>query len=414
MDDVPASEWDELSGTADIDFQRGFLQFREYLEPGESVLLTARSAGRIEGALRGVLSVPESGLTSDPWKFVGSEAVLRLRQEEGQAQADALRREQRALVRGAGRAVGDTEEPLWRTLTRQVGSCLVVREFDRSELLLRPDLWDGERTRLTAQLLAAAQSAALANGAGAVALPFVSPADTVLRDALADAGFRGGALTGASWIPTGGFTTYEDFLAHLPSRRRRRYRLEERELAQAPHLTAGVVDLAENAARIAVLEANTLQKHGGQGDAEAIHQARTTLSRTLPDAVRIPAVLRHGELIACALHLQGNKSIVFMTYGCDYTVEDRGASYPWAAFYYPIRTAVESGVASVRLGLEGFEAKTRRGAVVEPRELWVWTPDADALGRLGELLDLVDDRNSRYLEQFTPHGQGAADRGVTA
>ena len=81
VDDVPVAEWDELTQRADLDFSRGFLQFREYLEPGESVLLTIRSAGRLRGALRGVMSVMESGLTSDPWKFVSAEAVLRLRDE---------------------------------------------------------------------------------------------------------------------------------------------------------------------------------------------------------------------------------------------------------------------------------------------------------------------------------------------
>jgi|SRR5450755_1492191 hypothetical protein len=66
VDDVPVSEWDELIQEADIDFSRGFLQFREYLEPGESVLLTIRSAGQLRGALRGVVTVPDSGLTRLP------------------------------------------------------------------------------------------------------------------------------------------------------------------------------------------------------------------------------------------------------------------------------------------------------------------------------------------------------------
>jgi hypothetical protein len=40
------AEWDELTQRAELDFSRGFLQFREYLEPGESALLTIRSAGQ--------------------------------------------------------------------------------------------------------------------------------------------------------------------------------------------------------------------------------------------------------------------------------------------------------------------------------------------------------------------------------
>ncbi|MFI0815767.1 GNAT family N-acetyltransferase [Streptomyces sp. NPDC021098] len=406
VDEVGSAEWEELTREADIDSSRGFLQFREYLEPGESVLITARSAaGGLRGALRGVLAVPGSGLTSDPWKFLGSEAVLRLGEgeDEGKDRADSLRRAQRSLVHAAA---GEPDapggaEPLWQVLTRGVGPCLVVREFDRSEVLCHPEAAPAESGDLVRKLVGAAQTEAVARGAGAVALPFVRPQDTALRAVLTEAGFRGGAMTGASEMRTGGCGDYEAFLDGLPSRRRRLYRLEERRLREAPGLSAGEVDLVANVDRIAELEAATLVKHGGLADPEAIRRARIELAGRLPEAVRIPAVRKDGEIIACALHLHGRESVVFMTWGCDYGVEDRGASYPWAAFYYPIRTAIESGATTVRLGLEGFEAKARRGAVIEPRELWVWTPDTTALARLGDLLGLVDERNSAFLKRYT-------------
>ncbi|MFI0774106.1 GNAT family N-acetyltransferase [Streptomyces sp. NPDC021212] len=409
VDEIEPAEWEELTREADIDSSRGFLQFREYLEPGESVLITARSAaGRLRGALRGVLAVPGSGLTSDPWKFLGSEAVLRIDDGEDEDRARSLRRAQRALVHGAAgeREERDGAEPLWQVLTRSVGPCLVVREFDRSEVLCHPEAAPAESEELVRRLVGAAQAEAAARGAGAVAFPFVRPRDGVLRAVLAEAGFRGGAMTGASEMKTAGFGDYEEFLAALPSRRRRLYRLEERRLRDIPGLSAGEVDLAGNAERIAELEARTLVKHGGLADPEAIRRARIELAGRLPDAVRVPAVRKDGRIIACALHLQGGKSVVFMTYGCDYGVEDRGASYPWAAFYHPVRTAIASGAATVRLGLEGFEAKTRRGAVTEARELWVWTPDATALGQLGDLLGLVDERNAAFLKRYTS-GHGA-------
>ncbi|WP_078594278.1 GNAT family N-acetyltransferase [Streptomyces sp. NRRL S-920] len=405
VDDIPSPEWDAFTRASDIDSARGFLQFREYLEPGESLLLTARSAGRLTAALRGVVAVPGSGLTSDPWKFLGSEAVLRLDDNDSEQTGEALRRARSALVRGAG---SDTRLPLWQELTRRVGPCLVIREFDRSELLYAPEADEAQQADLAARLVRAAQSTAADKGAGAVVFPYVSPADTVLRATLTAAGFRRGTLTGASRIETAGFDSYEEYLAALPSRRRRLYRTEEQSLTASEHLTRGEADLAQHAARVAELEANTLVKHGGIADAEAIRLARITLADRLPDAVRVPVVRRDGETVACALHLLGRKSVVFMTYGCDYAVEDRGAAYPWAAFYHPVRTAIAQRLDGVRLGFEGFEAKTRRGAVVEPRETWAWTPDADALRRLGELLDLVDARNDAYLSRFP---QATADRG---
>lgn len=192
VDDVPVTEWDELIQEADIDFSRGFLQFREYLEPGESVLLTIRSAGQLRGALRGVVTVPESGLTSDPWKFVGAEAVLRLRDDEGEAEAAHLRRVHRELVCAAAGEHADSDAPLWQVLTRGIGPCFVVREFDRSELVCHPEAGPAEVERLTVRLIRAAQTAALDKGAGAVAFPFVSGRDGFLREILAAAGFVAG------------------------------------------------------------------------------------------------------------------------------------------------------------------------------------------------------------------------------
>jgi predicted N-acyltransferase len=223
----------------------------------------------------------------------------------------------------------------------------------------------------------------------------------LLRESLAEAGFRGGALTGASWIDVRGCGSYSEFLARMPTRRRRRYRLEEQELRQAAGFSVGEVSLADNAERVAVLEAQTLAKYGAQVDPEAIRQTRIELVSRLPDAVRISAVERDGQIIACAMHLQGHKSVLCLSYGCDYGVPDRSMSYPWAVFYHPVQMAIAHGADMVRLGLEGFEAKTMRGAVVEARELWVWTPDTTTLGRLGDLLDMVSARNTEYLARFS-------------
>jgi peptidoglycan biosynthesis/recognition FemAB-like protein len=401
VDDVPVSEWDELIQKADIDFSRGFLQFREYLEPGESVLLTIRSAGRLRGALRGVVTVPESGLTSDPWKFVSTEAVLRLRDDEGEAEATYLRRVHHELVCAAAGEHTDSDAPLWQVLTRGIGPCFVVREFDRSELLCHPEASPAEIECLTVHLIRAAQTAALDKGAAVVALPFVSRRDGLLREILAEAGFRGGAMTGASWIDIQGCGSYEEFLARLPSRRRRLYRVEEQKLLQVADFSVGEVDLLENAERVAALEAQTLIKHGGQADPEAIRRSRIELASRLPDAVHISAVERDGRIIACAMHLQGTKSVLCLSYGCDYGVTDRSMSYPWAIIYHPVRMAIAAGADAVRLGLEGFEAKSIRGAVVEARELWVWTPDAVTLKRLGDMLDMVGARNTGYLARFS-------------
>ncbi|HEV2638664.1 MAG TPA: peptidogalycan biosysnthesis protein [Actinocrinis sp.] len=396
VDEVPAADWERLTRRSDIDSSRGFLRFREYLEPGRDLLLTASAEGELAAALRAVIAVPGSGFTSDPWKFLGSTAVLRAEPGQDEAELKALHETHAGLIRG-----GDGEDgPLWQTLTRRFGPCFVVREFDRSELWYAPELDPAARARATETLIAAAQRVAIAQGAGTVAFPYVPVSDPLLREALTAAGFQHGTLTGACTIDTRGCADYADFLSRLPSRRRRMFRLEEQRLADAPDLDQGAVDLGANADRIAQLEVNTLLKYGGVADRDAIYEARIKLAEELPEAVRIAAVRRGGELIASAMHLVGRQSVVAMTYGADYGIEDRSSAYSWAIVYFPVRLAVEAKLDGVRMGFEGFRAKTVRGALVEPREMWLWTPDPAGRAELGELLGLVGARNDAYLSQY--------------
>jgi hypothetical protein len=62
--------------------------------------------------------------------------------------------------------------------------------------------------------------------------------------------------------------------------------------------------------------------------------------------------------------------------------------------------ALEQGAELVRLGLEGFDAKVQRGAVVEAREMWIWVPEQAPAKQLGTLLDFLDARNTEYLQRF--------------
>ncbi|MEV5593645.1 GNAT family N-acetyltransferase [Streptomyces sp. NPDC052496] len=397
MSEIPPDAWDTLTQDLDIDADRGYLRFREYLEPGQNLVVTVRVSGTLRGALHGALTTARTGLASHPWKFIGSESVLRLAEDE--PDAEGARRAHRDLAGSGQAAPADDAEPIWRVLDRRFGSCYVIRGFDSSEVILDPGLDAAAAEHVTGQLVQEARSAALNHGAGAVVFPYVRPGDQLLRGVLAEQGFHSAVTTAASAFHLHGRTTFDAYLEGLPSRRRRRYRQEEQQLLTSG-LSTGEIDLVANAERIAVLEAQTLAKHGGQPDPEAIRRARTVLAEALPDAVRVPAVHRDGRLIACALHLLGRRSSLFMAYGCDYDVADRGPSYPWSCFYHPIRTAIERGAETVRLGLEGFEAKAQRGATVEEREMWVWVPES-AAEQPGVLLDFLHARNTAYLRRFT-------------
>lgn len=401
IDDIAQAEWEELTREADLDFSAGFLRFREYLEPGDSVLVTVRHGEHLRGALHGALSVAGSGMSSDPWKFVTADSVLRPAEDGRDDGVSQLRSARSGIVRRlAGAGASDGRTPLWRLLTDALGSCLVIREFDASRLVHRADLASAEVEQVTWQLVRSAQDLVVRRGAGALCFPYVETGNEVLRTVLGNAGFHCGVMTAASRIPTAGYRDYEEYLAAMPSRRRRRYKLEEEALSRAAGLEIRDVELADNLSRVAALEAQTLVKHGGAAVAESLRQARAEMVERLPHATFVPAVEHDGTIVACAVHLIGKKAIYFMAYGCDYTVEDRSSSYPWAAFYSPVRRAIREGLDAVLLGLEGLEAKSRRGAVVEPRETWMWLPDPAHLRAARELLDLVSTRNLEYLERF--------------
>ena len=397
IDAVDPAQWAELTRAADLDAAAGFLRFREYLEPGDSFLLVVRDGGRLRGALHGACSVPASGLSSDPWKFLAADAVLRL---DGDPSDEDVRRSRAAIVRTLAGADGSGTAPLWSRLADRLGPCLVVREFDASRLVSDPDLTPAESSTVADTLVRAAQDLTVRRGAGALCFPYVETGNRVLRAVLADRGFRGGVMTAASRLSTAGFADHEAFLGSLPSRRRRIHRREEDQLRRADGLHLSHLELADAVPRVAVLEANTLAKHGGTVAPETLHRARAEMLRCLPGAAFVPAVTRHGEPIACAVHLVGRRNLYFLAYGCDYTVEDRSHAYPWAAFYSPVRRAVAAGCDAVLLGLEGLEAKSRRGAAVEPRETWIWMPERAAFDGVTELLGLVTARTTAYLERF--------------
>lgn len=389
-------EWDELTRGADTDAGYDYLRFREYLEPGESRVVAVYDGRGLAGALHGAFTTPRTAMTSTPWKFLAADSALRLGGACARTAAE-VRARHRELVVAAG--VPGDDGPLWQRLAARFGAALVVRGFDRSFVRCRAGASRGETGETTHVLVRAAQRAALEAGGGAVAFPFVDPGDGVLRAVLDACGFRRGVVTAASLFRTGGCDSYDAFLGTLPGRHRRRHRVERRRLAESG-LVTGELDAAADAARMAELEAATLAKYGATPDVDAIRRARVELGTRQSHAVTVPAVERDGRVIACALHFVGRGSSLFLSYGCDYEVADRSTSYAWTAFYHPVDRAVAAGRGAVRLGFEGFEAKTQRGATVHPREMWVWVPGAGDAERLGALLEFLRRRNADYLERF--------------
>jgi predicted N-acyltransferase len=391
---IDPGAWAALDRAGDVDTSWACLRFREQVEPGASVVLTLDDATGVCAAACGVLTTPETALTSHPWKLLGSEQMLRI---DGAQDGDAVRAEHAALVsRAVGGDHGDDPVAL---LTRRLGPVLVIRGIDRSQVLLAAYLPDRDRRRATELLITGAQRHVMEGLAGAIAFPFVVPADELLAVSLASAGFQRLLITAVAGFDVGGHTSVEAFHASLPSSARRHHRREPAALAAAG-LTITEIPLAEHADRVAALEAQNIAKYGGQPAPDRIAQARRMMAGLLGDAVRVGAVYRDDQLIACGLYLLGRSRCLSLSFGCDYTVADRATAYPCLTFYQPVARAIHERVPEVRLGFEGFQAKVQRGSRLVDREMWLWVPDSGCGERLEPLLRFVDGRTRKHLDKY--------------
>lgn len=393
---LTTGQWENLYGADRADLSHGYARFRERMEAGPPVLLTAADDSGLRAALHGALTTPASGLFSHPWKLLTAEQLRR--PEEGDAEragedhAELLR----AVTGGTDGAVPDAA-----ALTAVLGEAMVLRSFDSSEAGLRADLDDRQRQHALRALLEHAQRAVRDGAAGAVCVPFVRADDQNLRTALARCGFRGAVLTAVTEFDLRGVASYEEYLAALPSRRRRLYRKEEQALTDSG-LRLDSWSPAGHVERIAALEARNIAKHGGRPDPRALIEARTAMFTLLGDRVRVPVALDGtGEPAACGIHMTDGLSYCILMYGADDSVSDGVPVYPCLTFYEPLRHAARHGLRAVRLGFEAYSAKLRRGARLHPRETWLWTPDTARLSALHRVMEFLAARTSTHLERLT-------------
>lgn len=380
-----------LTGDHGLDSGQLYLLFREYLEPGLPFVLAARHGNHLAGALHGVLTTPQTALFTHPWKLLTDDRMLR---SEDPAQLAGLRGNRDSLIR-----VVTAGEAGWEQLSDSVGEVFTIRGFDRSRVLLRTRMEIPQREQVCADLLSAAIQAVRDGLAGAIAFPFVDPADAVLRQSLVTAGFHCGTVTGASAFDLAGFTLYDEYLASLPARTRGRYRREAKEF-EATGFQIGTIEFRDNAERITDLEAQTITRHGGHPDPCKMLASRHFLNDVLPKNIRVPAITRDRALLACGMEITDRDDCYAVSYGCDYTQGMGSVGYHNICFYNPLSYCCDNGVKRLHMGFEAFIPKKIRGAIVQPLEMWLWTPDAAKRDGLAALLQFISIRASAYLRQL--------------
>jgi hypothetical protein len=394
---VDEAAWARLTEAEEPDAARGYLLFRERLEPGDAVLVTAADATGPAAAVHAVSAVAGTSLFSDPWKLLTGEQFLRLTTDEDH---DRVRAEHRALVGALGRDLPDGPG-MSEWLAASVGEPLVVRTFDRSPLFTAADLDEDSRRRAGRLVIRTVQDLVRQGRGGAVVLPYVEAGDRFLQQLLDEAGFVRGAVTAASALTVAGFPTYQEFLRAQNAQTRRNYVLAAREVDNAG-LRVREVPLADHVDRIVELETWTGARNGAAPDPGQLRAARSYLAAALPGALRVAVAGRTDtDVLACTVQLYGKYGCCTLTYGCDYSVTGTSLAYHHLVFGEPVEACIRAGVPRYRLGFEAFAPKYRRGAAVSKRHLWLWTPDERRRELLGRLVRFLDGRITGHLTPYT-------------
>lgn len=382
-------EWAALTLRNAFDTSYRYLLFRELVEPGPAAIVAIFDGAGVVAAAHGARTTARTALFSHPWKLLGSPQFVRAED----AADEVLHRHEALLAELVG--VGSESGLAWERLSATFGELFVIRGFDTSRVLTREGLDPGAAVGYVGALADGARELSRQAGLAGVCWQFVDPADACLREELCSLGYQRAVFTAATTfeLPIG---TYDDFLATLPSKRRRSH-LKERSGLAASGLAVTSVPLANHVDRVVDLEIATLRRYGGTPDGEGMRQNRAHIAELFGPQARVPVVLMNDEIMACGLDLVGDLDYLALSFGCDYSKDRLPYVYSSISVYDPIRFCLERGIRVLRMGFEAFVPKISRGGTCIPRETWIWMSDSAARERLSPVLDLVTDRTMTYL-----------------
>ncbi|MBI1758464.1 MAG: GNAT family N-acetyltransferase [Actinobacteria bacterium] len=199
---------------------------------------------------------------------------------------------------------------------------------------------------------------------------------TTIRAALTAAG-RGpvaAQLLGADCtiaVPEGGLDAH---IGALPTRQRRTNARHELRAFAESGLRIVRTTLAGHTDALGPLLANVQQKYGHDHSAEQMASLLQRQAEHLQDASVVFLCLAPGDdrPVGFSLAYRHGRELAVRVVGFDYDRLRGAAEYAHLAVYEPVRYCRENGLERVELGMESFEAKSRRGAVIRP--LWALHP----------------------------------------
>jgi predicted N-acyltransferase len=238
-----------------------------------------------------------------------------------------------------------------------------------SELLVRPDLAEQSRAAAVRILLVAVAAEAERVGARSVTLPFLPPdsADELAEhvDPTHSATFAAD-LSAVLAVPAGTFT---DYTATLSPRYAQGVRRERARFAESGSRLVWTT-MAECAEEIVPLAAQVDIRYSGHADQEFLGRLAAIQAEVFGD--RIPVVTIRDErdrMLAFGSFLRWENRLYGRQHGMDYQAV-RGFEY-FVMLYAGIERAQADGLTAIDLGVQSYEAKAQRGALLEQRSTMV-------------------------------------------
>ncbi|MEU6281608.1 GNAT family N-acetyltransferase [Streptomyces sp. NPDC047028] len=229
--------------------------------------------------------------------------------------------------------------------------------------LLHPGLSPGRRRAALHRLVAAAGSLAAAHGARPWWLYVTDPAASELADVCGTEPVQVGH---DARIPLPG-TTFDDYLAGLPSKRRVAVRRERRAFEEAGY-ELRTLRLSECADAAGSLLARLQARHGHAADPDAMARLLRDQADGMADSGIVLAAHADTHMVAFSLFYRHADTVWLRATGYDYARLRAAHEYFNLVYYLPIEHVYAHGATALHVGMESLRAKALRGAVISP--LW--------------------------------------------
>jgi hypothetical protein len=170
---------------------------------------------------------------------------------------------------------------------------------------------------------------------------------------------------GQTWLH-GDWTCFDDYLFTLKRTRRNKVRRERHEYAGSGIVTRVLPGSEGLDEQTAALQLALRIRHGGGGSVADVLRDYAALTAELGDDLLVFRAELHGELVGMSLCLRDDDRLHVRLVGFDDDRPGLDFTYFNVTYYEPIEWGIRQGIRSWVFGTGTYQAKTSRGATVEP------------------------------------------------